>query len=167
MYGNVKTHKENNIVRVITSVCNTAVENLSVFVKNVLFGLASELLSRIRHTCHMSEIITDKMNNSNLSSSAILVSFDVVNTFPSIYNNIGIVSVPKYLDGRECKDLPTDYVIEVLELHLSCNNAASNNTNYLQTNDAAQGPHKSCSYADIAMAYHDRKILSYLLCPTT
>ena len=25
----------------------------------------------------------------------------------------------------------------------------------------------SCSYADIAMAYHDRKALSYFLSPTT
>ena len=41
MYGNVKTHQENNPVRVITSGCNTAVENLSIFVENVLFELAS------------------------------------------------------------------------------------------------------------------------------
>ena len=80
--------------------------------------------------------------------------------FPSIDNNIRIVSVKKYLDERKCKDLPTDRVIEALELHLSSNNSASNNTNYLKTNGAAQGPHMSCSYADIAMAYHDRKTLS-------
>ena len=41
MYGNVKTHQEDNPVRVITSGCNTAVENLSIFVENVLFELAS------------------------------------------------------------------------------------------------------------------------------
>ena len=55
----------------------------------------------------MLEIIHD-MNNSILSSSAILVSFDVVNMFPSIDNNMGIASVRKYLDERESKDLPTD-----------------------------------------------------------
>ena len=107
------------------------------------------------------------MNNSNLSSSAILVSFDVVNMFPSIDNNMGIASVRKYLDERESKDLPTDCVIEALELCLSCNNSVFNNTNYLQTDGTAQGPHMSCSYADIAMAYHDRKALSYFLSPTT
>ena len=106
MYGNVKTHKENNPVRVITSGCNTAVENLSIFVENVLFELASELPSRVKDTCHMLEIIDD-MNNCNLSSSTILVSFDVVNMFPSIGNKMGIASVRKYLDERECKDFPT------------------------------------------------------------
>ena len=155
MYGNVKTHKENNPVRVITSGCNTAVENLSIFVENVLFELASELPSRIKHTCHMLEVI-DEMNNSNLSSSAILVSFNVVNMFPSIDNNMGVASVRKYLDERESKDLPIDCVIEALQLCLSCNNSVFNNTNYLQTDGTAQGPHTSCSYADIAMAYHDK-----------
>ena len=107
MYGNVKTHKENNPVRVITSGCKLAVENLSIFVENVLF----ELLSRVKDTCHMLEIIDD-MNNSNLSSSVILLSFDVVNMFPSIDNNMAIAR--KYLDEREYKDLCIDCVIEAL-----------------------------------------------------
>ena len=63
MYGNVKTHKENNPVRVITNGCNTAIENLPIFVENVLFELASKLPSQIIDTCHMLEI-NDDMNNS-------------------------------------------------------------------------------------------------------
>ena len=104
MYGNAKTHKENKPVRVITSSCNTAVENLSISVENVLFELASELLSQIKDTCHMLEIIDD--NKSNLSSSTILVGFDVVNMFPSVDNNMRIESVRKYLYEKEYKDLP-------------------------------------------------------------
>ena len=34
MNGNVKTHKIGNPTRVITSGCNTAIENLSIFVEN-------------------------------------------------------------------------------------------------------------------------------------
>ena len=132
MHGNVKTHKESNPVRVIRSGCNTAVENLFIFVENALFQSASELPPRIKDTCHMSEIIYD-MNNSNLSSSAILVSFDTVNMFPSIDNNMAIASVRKYLHERECKNLLADCVIEDLELCLSCNNSVFNSTNYLQT----------------------------------
>ena len=82
-------HKENNPVRVTTSDCNTDVENLSIFVENVLFELASKLPSQIKDTCHMLEIIDD-MNSSNLVSSAIPVCFDVVNMFPSIDNNMGL-----------------------------------------------------------------------------
>ena len=82
-------------------------------------------------------------------------------------NNTGIASVRKYLVERECKDLPTDCVIEALELCLKCNNYVFNNTSYLQTDGTAQGPHISCSYTDITMAYHDRKALSCFLSPTT
>ena len=34
MYGLVKTHKEGNPVRVITSGCGTAIENLSILLKS-------------------------------------------------------------------------------------------------------------------------------------
>ena len=111
-------------MRVITSDCNIAVENLSVFVENVSLELASYLPSRIKDACQMLKIIDD-MNNSNLTSSAILVSVNVMNMFPSINNNMGIASVRKYLHERECKDFPTDCVIEALELGLSCNNSAN------------------------------------------
>ena len=79
MYGDVKTDQENKPGRVITSGCNTPVENLSIFVENAI-----ELPSRFKNTCHMLEI-TDDINNSNLSSSASLVSFDAVNLLPSRY----------------------------------------------------------------------------------
>ena len=55
----------------------------------------------------MLEIIDD-IDNSHLSSSTILVSSAVVNTFPCIDNNMGILSLRKYLDEMGCKDLPTD-----------------------------------------------------------
>ena len=76
--------------------------------------------------------------------------------FPSIDNNTGIASVRKYLDERECKNLPTDFVIEALELCLSFKKSLFNNSNYLQTDSTAQGP----DIADIAMAFHDSKVLS-------
>ena len=80
---------------------------------------------------------------------------------PSIDNKMGINSVKKFLDERACKDPPTQCVIEALELCLSCNNSVLNNTNYIQTDGTAQGPHMSCSYSDIAMAGHGSKVLLY------
>ena len=55
----------------------------------------------------------------------MLVSFDAVNMFPNIDNRSGLESV-KF-----------------------------NDQNFLQTDGTAQGPHMSCSYADIAMAKYD------------
>ena len=61
MYDNVKTPKIGNPTRVITSGCNTAIENLSIFVENVLYDIASELPSIIKDANHISDII-DNLN---------------------------------------------------------------------------------------------------------
>ena len=97
MYGNVKTHEIGNPTRDITSACNTAIENLSIFVENVIYDFASELLSRIKDINHMLDI-SDNLNSLYLSLDSILASFDIINMFPNIDNNLGLSSVKKYLD---------------------------------------------------------------------
>ena len=77
-YGNVKMHKIGNPTRVITSGCNTAIENLSIFVENVLYDIASKLPSRIKDTNHMLDII-DNLNSLDLPLNSILVSFGIIN----------------------------------------------------------------------------------------
>ena len=67
MYGNVKTHRIGNPTRVITSGCNTAIENISIFVENVLYDIASELAPRIKDTNHMLDII-DNLTSLDLPS---------------------------------------------------------------------------------------------------
>ena len=137
MYGNIKTHKTDNPSRVSTSGCNTPVEHLSIFVEKVLYGIASELPSRLKDTNHLLDIIDD-LSNLNLHPESVLVSFDVINMFPSIDNKMGINSVKKFLDERVYKDPPTQCVIEALELCLSCNKSVFNNTNYIQIDGSAQ-----------------------------
>ena len=90
--------------------------------------------------------IIDDTNSSNLSSSAILVRFDIINMLRKIDNNMSILSARTYLDERQFKDTPTDCEIEALELCLSCNNSIFNNNNFLHTDGKAQGPHMSYSH---------------------
>ena len=135
-------------------------EKLSIFVETVLFDLANELLSRIRDTGHMLNIV-DELSRSNLPSESIVVEFDIVNMFPSIDNDVGLKAVFEILESRVNKFPPTQSVIEALELCLTCNNSILNNKNYLQTDGTAQGPHMSCSYADLALATFDNRALAY------
>ena len=106
MYGNVKMHKIGNPTRVITSACNTAIENLSIFVENVLYDFASELLSRIKDTNHMLDI-SDNLNSLDLPLDSILASLDIINMFSNIDNNLGLSSVKKYFDLCSKKIPPT------------------------------------------------------------
>ena len=113
MYGNIKTHKADNPTGVITSRCNTAVEHLSIFVEKVLYRTASKLPYRIKDANHIFDIIDD-LNNLNIHPESVLVSFDIINMFPSNDNKMGIDSVIKLLNKRACKNPPTQCVIEAL-----------------------------------------------------
>ena len=82
MYGLIKTHKENNPARVITSGCRTAMAFLSIFVERYLYKEVDKINSRIKDTPDMLDIIDDINNNNMITDSSILASFDIVNMFP-------------------------------------------------------------------------------------
>ena len=84
----VKTHKNDNPVRVRTSGFNTAVEKLTILVEKTLYLLPS----KIKDTNNMLEII-DQLNEFVLTDNFVLVSFDTVNMFPSTDNRSGLESV--------------------------------------------------------------------------
>ena len=70
MYGMMKTHKVDNLVRVIASVCNTVVEKLARLVEKILYPLADGLNSNIKGINNMLEII-DNINKSMLSENCV------------------------------------------------------------------------------------------------
>ena len=165
MYGLIKTHKVDNPVRIITSGCNTAVENLSIFAEKVLYSEVKKIPSRIKDTNHMKYII-DNLNDSYLLDTSGVISFDVVNMFPSIDNESGIKVVKEILNVRKNKNLPTECILEALRLCLECNNSVFNDKNFLLIDGTAQGSHMSCSYSDIAMGHFDIRAENYDLKPT-
>ena len=69
MYELIKTHKNNNPARVITSGCNTAIESLSIFVEKVLSDIASNLPSRIKDTGHILDVI-EEVNSASLPTNS-------------------------------------------------------------------------------------------------
>ena len=153
MYGLIKAHKLGNPVRVITSGCGTAIENLSIFVEKCLYSEILKIESRVKDTSEMLAII-DSLNKSNiLTSDCRLVSFGIINMFPSIDNTSGLKGVKSILDARQDQFPPTAFIIEALKLCLEYNNFNFNNKRFLQSDGTAQGPHMSCSYSDIAIQY--------------
>ena len=83
-----KTHKQGTPVRLLTSGCNTAIENLSRFLETVCAPLTANLRSRIKNTDHLLDII-DELNKNKIPQNTNLVSFDIINMFPSIDNKRG------------------------------------------------------------------------------
>ena len=106
--------------------------------------------SRIKDTPNMLNIIDDINNNNMITNSSILVSFDIVNMFPSISKFSGLEAVSEILSNRGSDFPPAE-----------CINSVFDNVFYLQENGTAMGPHMSCSYCDIAMYRFDIKVLNY------
>ena len=98
-FGNVKTHKEGNPLRLITSCCGTAIERLSAFTEFYLKPLAHNLPSFVKDTTDLvNKIQTLNAERGPLPPGCLLVSWDVVTMFPNIDNNLGLTAVRKYLD---------------------------------------------------------------------
>ena len=84
--------------------------------------------------------IIDNLNNNCIPENAFLISFDVVNMFPSSHNESGIKSFEHLLNTISNLNPPTLCILEALHLCLECNNFIFNNKFYLQTDGTAQGP---------------------------
>ena len=92
MYGMVNTYKVDNSVRAITYGCNNAVENLSFLVDKTINPIANKLPSKIKNANDMI-CVKGSTNNSFSTDDHVLVSFNVVNMFPNIDNEIALQSV--------------------------------------------------------------------------
>ena len=124
-------HKESNPVRVATSSCGTTIEYLSIFVEKYLYKEVNKIDSRIKDTPDMSNII-DMIDDSNvLTEDSVLVSFDIVNMFPSIDYISGLEAVSEILHNREADFPPAECILEALKLRLECRNSVFNEKFYL------------------------------------
>ena len=130
---------------------------MSRFIEQICSPLTAEIPNRIRDTSHLLDIIDD-LNNIGLPNNSMLVSFDIVNMFPSIDNIKGMEAVKMALDSRLSKVPTTDCIMEGLEICLFNNNSKFADDNLLQTNGTATGAPNSCSYSDLAIYRLDKII---------
>ena len=154
MYGLVKIHKADNPVRVITSGCRRAVENLSISVEKCLFSEILKIEIRAQDTSEMLNFIDFLRDINILMENCMLVNFDTVNMFSSIDNESGLQAIKNASEAREQQFPPAFCIIEALGLCLKCNNSIFN-----KSHDGT--PHMSCSYGDIAIEQFDKKALEY------
>ena len=159
-YGLVKTHKNGEPTRLITSVSGSVIENLSIFVTKALQNSPVDRTHIIQDKFELIDKL-DKLNQNGVPENAIFLSFDVLNMFPSISNYIGVKEVFNVLEKRTCKIPSTWSILHALAICLKCNISTFENEMFLQKDGTAMGPPFACDYADIAMAPFDRKILQF------
>ena len=160
-YMNYKKHKEGHPGRLITSGCGSYTENLSEFTAHFL----KERQKLLPHVAIDINQVLRKIDEINYSGSLknkniIHASFDVISMFPNIDKEMGIPMCRAELEKRENKAVPTECIIEALELTLDYNICQFNGNWYQQTTGTAMGPHNSCEYADLSMSYIDNIVNS-------
>jgi len=154
-FGNIKTHKAGNPLRLITSCCGTAIENLSAFSEFYLQLLARKLPSFIKDTTDLLNRIEDLNRSGPFPEGTLLVSWDVVSMFPNIDNQLGLTAVKKALNARENQLPSTNCILEAVEICLKSNHSVFKENFFLQIHGTAMGPKNACSYADLAMGEID------------
>ena len=164
-FGTIKTHKEGNPLRLITSCCGTAIENLSAFTEFYLKPLAQGLPSFVKDTTHLLQKIEDLNKMGPFPKESLLVSWDVVAMFPNIDNHLGINAITEALNSRTTNFPSTDCIVEAVKICLQHNNSQFKDENFLQIHGTAMGPKNACSYADVAMGVIDKKAKSGIIKP--
>ena len=96
--------------------------------------------------------------NNQISDSDILVTIDVTALYTNINQSEGIQNMKSALDTRQDKTIPSDFLIQLLNLVLKGNIFEFNNNLYLQLIGTAMGSALAPSYATIFMSHMDEKI---------
>lgn len=122
-FGNIKTHKAGNPLRLTTSCCGTAIENLSAFTEFYLQPLARKLPSFIKDTTDLLNKLEDLNKSGPFPAGTLLVSWDVVSMFPNIENKLGLTVVRKALNARENKFPSMTCILEAVKICLKSNHS--------------------------------------------
>ena len=98
-FGNVKTQKRDNPLRLITSCCGTAIKRLSAFTEFYLNPPSQTLLSFIKDSTDLINKIQALNAKGPFPVASLLISWDVVSMFPNmdITLILGITAVRKAL----------------------------------------------------------------------
>ena len=90
-FGNVKIHKRDNPLHLITSCCGTAIELLSAFTEFYLKPLSQNLPSFIKDSTDLINKIQVLNTKGSFPVGSLLVSWDVVSMFFNIDDNFPLI----------------------------------------------------------------------------
>ena len=150
-FGSIKTHKMGNPLRLITSCCGTAIENLSAFTEFYLHPLPQKLPWFIKDTTDLLNKILHLNTSGPFPTGTLLVSWVLVSMSPNIDNKLGLTAVRKALNARENKFPSTTCILEAVKICLKSNHSVFKENFFLQIHGTA------CSYANLAMGEIDLK----------
>ena len=162
-YCNFKVHKEHDDLevpppRLIISGSGSITENIGYFVEHHIKNIANTHESYIQDSPHFLRII-DKINKGkSLAENTVLVVLDVKALYTNIIHEQGLHVLEAKLEQRINAEVPTGFLVHLMEVILRYNIFGFNRDLYQQAIGAAMGSPPIPSYANIFMAEFDNVI---------
>ena len=165
-YCTFKVHKRHEPMtapppRPIVSGSGSATENIAAFVEYHIKDISKEHQSYLQDTPDFLRYIENVNQGSGLEDDQILVTWDVVGLYNNILHDEGLESLQEGLEGQNNPEVPSDYLIKLMEIILKNNIFNFHDELWRQEIGCAMGTKPAPSYADIFMARKiDQRIIS-------
>ena len=125
-YCNFKVHKPHEHKkappeRPITSQSGTICEGVATFVEHQIKHIGIEHDSYIKDTPDFLRIINKINSGPEIEIDTLLATFDVIGLFTNIIHEEGLTALEDKLNGRQNPEVPTEYIVKMMELLLNNN----------------------------------------------
>ena len=156
-YANFKVHKphkhkETPPVRPINSGSGSMTEGIATFVEYHIKESAVTHKSYIEDTPDFLRYIAKLNKGPKLNKNTVLVTFDVEGLFTNILHKDGLQCLRDQLDIRTSPKVPTDFLVNLMEIILQQNIFSFHDALWKEEVGAAMGSKPVPSYANIFMA---------------
>ena len=148
-----KPHEEGSAppVRPIISGSGSTTENVSLFVEHYIKQLANKHPTFIQDRPYFLRCV-EKLNEVSLPDNSVIVTMDVSAFYTNIPKHEGLQCTREALEERNIKEIPTYFLVRLLELVLEQNIFEYDSQLYKQTFGTAMGARPAPSYANLFMA---------------
>ena len=165
-YCTFKVHKKHEPMtapppRPIVSGSGSVTENIGAFVDHHIKDIAKQHQSYLQDTPDFLRYVEGINRGPVLGDNNILVTWDVEGLYNNILHEEGLQSLEEGLNERVNPDIPTDFLVKLMEIILKNNIFNFHEELYRQEIGCAMGSKPAPSYADIFMSRKiDNKIIS-------
>ena len=160
-YALPKVHKDHEPgqvppLRSIISGSGSITECISQYVQDKIKDLSKLHPAWLEDTPHLLREL-DPLDS--LPDTAILVTVDVSSLYSNIQREDGVEAVRKVLKTRKDKSIPSDFILELLDLVLKFNIFEFDSQLWQQLIGTAMGTRAAPNVADIFMSFIDQEII--------
>ena len=160
----VKTHKQNNPVRLTFSSIGTATRNLSslidyIYLKPAIQNFSPRRLQDTREAAIFINEINKYIWDNNIEDKPIIFALDVENFFPSVKLQLALPAIKQALKQNNITNNEINAVLNGIRVLRNGSFFMWKENYWQQISGCPLGDVDSCSYTDLAMVYYLQSLI--------